>query len=451
VIRAMFRLAVIVSVFTIASLANTALSWHLPLPDLLPNTAPTPPCVLPGSPAGPPASTTAYGQPAGFGAVIPDLPSAMGKVQGELLHKLNGPPPSQAQMHAFGSAVGRGAARWASSFRSAVRGQKEPASVTAYQQQKAAAFAAQNATSCNPCNPRADGSPDPLKQAGYATAGTRLDAEQAGYAARIVAVGRSMRVPDRGLVVAVAAAQQESTLRNLDHGDRDSVGLFQQRVGWGSVAERMNPEVAARKFYTALEHVPGWQAMTVTQAAQAVQRSAYPNAYARWEALAAAAVGGQPAAGGMECAALTTTYKTGAGKPWGGYQNGRVPLTALAHPTQAPTAWFRPDAAAAFDRLSAAYAARFGHPLRVTDSYRDYAHQVSTKAAKGYLAAKPGTSNHGWGLAADVVVGGYGSADYQWLLRNAPAYGWSNPGWAQAGGSKREPWHYEFNPMGATA
>jgi hypothetical protein len=451
VIRAMFRLAVIVSVFTIASLANTALSWHLPLPDLLPNTAPTPPCVLPGSPGGPPSSTTAYGQPAGFGAVIPDLPSAMGKVQGELLHKLNGPPPSQAQMHAFGSAVGRGAARWASSFRSAVRGQKDPASVTAYQQQKAAAFAAQNATSCNPCNPRADGSPDPSRQAGYSTAATRLDAEQAGYAARIVAVGRSMRVPDRGLVVAVAAAQQESTLRNLDHGDRDSVGLFQQRAGWGSVAERMNPEVAARKFYTALERVPAWQAMTVTQAAQAVQRSAYPNAYARWEALAAAAVGGQPAAGGMECAALTTTYKTGAGKPWGGYQNGRVPLMALAHPAQAPTAWFRPDAAAAFDRLSAAYAARFGHPLRVTDSYRDYAHQVSTKATKGYLAAKPGTSNHGWGLAADVVVGGYGSADYQWLLHNAPAYGWSNPGWAQAGGSKPEPWHYEFTPPGAAA
>jgi hypothetical protein len=260
-----------------------------------------------------------------------------------------------------------------------------------------------------------------------------------------------MRVPDRGLVVAVAAARQESTLRNLDHGDRDSVGLFQQRAGWGTVAERMNPEAAARKFYAALERVPGWQAMTVAQAAQAVQRSAYPNAYARWEALAVAAVGGQPAAGGMECAALTTTYKTGAGKPWGGYQNGQVPLTALAHPAQAPTAWFRPDAAAAFDRLSAAYAARFRHPLRVTDSYRDFAHQVSTKAAKGYLAAKPGTSNHGWGLAADVVVGGYGSADYQWLLHNGPAYGWSNPGWAQARGSKHEPWHYEFNPAGAAA
>jgi LAS superfamily LD-carboxypeptidase LdcB len=87
----------------------------------------------------------------------------------------------------------------------------------------------------------------------------------------------------------------------------------------------------------------------------------------------------------------------------------------------------------------------------VTDSYRDYAHQVSTKAAKGYLAARPGTSNHGWGLAADVQVGGYGSADYQWLLHNAPAYGWSNPGWARAGGSKHEPWHYEFNPAGAAA
>jgi D-alanyl-D-alanine carboxypeptidase len=88
----------------------------------------------------------------------------------------------------------------------------------------------------------------------------------------------------------------------------------------------------------------------------------------------------------------------------------------------------------------------------VTDSYRDFAHQVSTKAEKGYLAAKPGTSNHGWGLAADVQVGGYGSADYQWLLHNGPQFGWSNPAWAQAGGSgPRESWHWEFNPTGAAA
>jgi D-alanyl-D-alanine carboxypeptidase len=76
---------------------------------------------------------------------------------------------------------------------------------------------------------------------------------------------------------------------------------------------------------------------------------------------------------------------------------------------------------------------------------------VSTKAAKGYLAARPGTSNHGWGLAADLGVGGYASADYAWMRANAPAFGWDNPGWARPGGTKAEPWHWEFNPMGAAA
>jgi hypothetical protein len=445
--RGLFRLVLIVCAFTVFSLVNTALSWHLPLPDLIPRTEPTPPCVLPGSPAGPPASTTAYGQPAGITNLIPDLPSAMGKAQGQLLHRLDGPPPTQAQMHAAAAVVGHGLSRWASSFLNAAHGQKDPASVTAYQQQKAAAFAAQNATSCNPCQPRADGSPDPSRQAGYATPAP-LDTEQRNNAARIVAVGRSMGVPPRGLVVAVAAARQESGLRNLPHGDRDSVGLFQQRAGWGSVADRMNPEAAARKFYAALERVPGWQTMTVTAAAQAVQRSAYPGAYARWEALAVAVVSAQPAAGGMECAALTTTYKTGAGKPWGGYANGRIPTTALAHPASAPGAWFRPDAANGFDRLSAAYAARFGHPLRVTDSYRSYGAQVDVRGRKPGLAARPGTSNHGWGLAADLAIG---TGDYTWLRQNAPAYGWDNPTWARPGGSKPESWHWEFNPPGAAA
>jgi hypothetical protein len=107
-VRAGFRLAVLAFLFTFASLANSALSWHLPLPDLIPNTEPAPQCVLPGTvpkSTPPGAAVTAYGdpaatgQPAGFGAVIPDLPSAMGKVQGQLIHKLDGPPPSQRGRH----------------------------------------------------------------------------------------------------------------------------------------------------------------------------------------------------------------------------------------------------------------------------------------------------------------------------------------------------------------
>ncbi|MEH1099261.1 M23 family metallopeptidase [Micromonospora sp. CPCC 205561] len=120
-------------------------------------------------------------------------------------------------------------------------------------------------------------------------------------AARIIKVGQDMKVPPRGWVVAVATAMQESRLLNLANrtvgqsenlpnegigADHDSVGLFQQRAGWGSVAQRMTPEYAARKFYEKLVKVPGWERMSLTRAAQAVQISAFPDAYAKHEELA---------------------------------------------------------------------------------------------------------------------------------------------------------------------
>jgi hypothetical protein len=363
------------------------------------------------------------------------------KLNGRLLHRLAGKPPSAEEMRTAADKAGRTAIVLLAALRSSARGQRDPAVVSSYN----AAYRARNAATCAP--PCPDTSTLPGLRTVAATTGPALAADQAATAATIVRVGRAMGIPDRGIVVAVAAARQESGLRNLDHGDRDSLGVFQQRASWGSVAQRMDPEWAAGAFYRALQRVPGWQAMTVTQAAQAVQVSAYPGAYARWEPLAVAVVGGQPAA---DCtSSAPSTYKTGAGVAWGGYQNGRIPFTALAHPRSAPDAWLRPDAAAALDRLSAAYAARFGHPLGVTDSYRDYPHQVTTKARKGNLAAKPGTSNHGWGLALDLRMGGYGSTDYLWLRANAPAFGWDTPDWARPGGSKHEPWHWEYQPAGA--
>jgi len=115
----------------------------------------------------------------------------------------------------------------------------------------------------------------------------------------IISVGRSLGVPDYGLVIALATAAQESDLQNLSYGDRDSVGLFQQRpsTGWGTVAQLENPAYAAALFYggpsnpnkghtRGLLDIAGWQSMTVTQAAQAVQISGAPNAYAKWEASA---------------------------------------------------------------------------------------------------------------------------------------------------------------------
>ncbi|MCX5122005.1 C40 family peptidase [Micromonospora sp. NBC_00362] len=124
--------------------------------------------------------------------------------------------------------------------------------------------------------------------------------EQLANAAVIVAVGDELAVPPRGWVIALATALQESTLRNLPGGDRDSVGLFQQRPsqGWGAPAQLRDPRYAAGRFYTALLAVDGWQAMALTDAAQAVQRSAFPGAYAKWEddaiALVRVLAGGTP-------------------------------------------------------------------------------------------------------------------------------------------------------------
>lgn len=105
-----------------------------------------------------------------------------------------------------------------------------------------------------------------------------------------------------------------------------------------------------------------------------------------------------------------------------------------------------PAAAAALEQLNVQYRARFGSNITVTDSYRSYDAQVSTKAAKGNLAATPGKSNHGWGTAVDLGGGiqNFGTTQYQWMLDNAPAFGWVAPSWARKGGSKPEPWHWEY-------
>ncbi|GAA3253578.1 hypothetical protein GCM10010532_102060 [Dactylosporangium siamense] len=111
-----------------------------------------------------------------------------------------------------------------------------------------------------------------------------LDAEQVANAATITAVGLRRGVSQRGLVVALATAWQESKLENLSGGDRDSIGLFQQRPsqGWGKPEQIADPRFAANAFYTALLKVKGWEKMRVTDAAQEVQRSAHPEAYEKW-------------------------------------------------------------------------------------------------------------------------------------------------------------------------
>jgi cell wall-associated NlpC family hydrolase len=123
--------------------------------------------------------------------------------------------------------------------------------------------------------------------AGQDVDGVTLTTAQMTDAQVIYEVAASTGLPQRAAVIAEATSMQESRLLDLPSGTSDSLGLFQQRpsMGWGTPAEIMQPVYAATQFYTALVKVPGWQSLPLTVAAQDVQRSAYPDAYAKWEPL----------------------------------------------------------------------------------------------------------------------------------------------------------------------
>ncbi len=128
---------------------------------------------------------------------------------------------------------------------------------------------------------------------------------QPAQAATITAVATRRGLPARAASIALATAIQESKLRNLSYGDRDSLGLFQQRPsqGWGSPEQVQDPVYASNAFYDALTEVDGWEHGVITEVAQQVQRSGYPEAYAdhEWEGRVLASVLSGQAPGGMGC------------------------------------------------------------------------------------------------------------------------------------------------------
>ncbi|WP_422773708.1 hypothetical protein ACN28C_12905 [Plantactinospora sp. WMMC1484] len=184
----------------------------------------------------------------------------------------------------------------------------------------------------------------------------KLNAEQMANAATIAAVGVRRNMPERAVVVALATAFQESRLRNLAGGDRDSIGLFQQRPsqGWGTPEQIRDPRYAATRFYNALKRVRGWEQMEVTVAAQKVQRSAFPRAYQQWadesEVLTrallgnatgavACTVGRQPA---MRGDAATAALTAGLELDWGRLETSApIESTGLAVPTTDPRVGWR--------------------------------------------------------------------------------------------------------------
>ncbi|MBT0993247.1 M15 family metallopeptidase [Cellulomonas sp. DKR-3] len=154
----------------------------------------------------------------------------------------------------------------------------------------------------------------------------------------------------------------------------------------------------------------------------------------------------------------TTTYDgpaffTSAPTEGGDGSNGRLPESMLT-PTswgadsRGTRYWLRTDATAALERLNRAFRAEFGHDLDLDLTYRDYATQVAMREALGSIAAEPGTSRHGTGVALDVpelpCEYGWDTPQRQWLLAQGPSYGWVQPSWALEDGGNPEYWHYEF-------
>jgi len=219
----------------------------------------------------------------------------------------------------------------------------------------------------------------------------RLSPEQAANAATIAAVAEQRALPARAVTIALATAYQESKLLNIGYGDRDSLGLFQQRPsqGWGTRKQVQNPVYAAGRFYDELVKIPGYTEMAVTDAAQAVQRSAFPTAYADHEddarVLASALSGWSPAT--LACSMTHTGYEA----------------------QQADASGFTPRAQAVADELKA----WFGEDTPV-----------------GNYQTAGGSSTHDRGLALDVffpMQDGAGSREgwvaAHWLVANAQRLG----------------------------
>ncbi|PZR52900.1 hypothetical protein DNL40_09580 [Xylanimonas oleitrophica] len=138
------------------------------------------------------------------------------------------------------------------------------------------------------------------------------------------------------------------------------------------------------------------------------------------------------------------------GQSTAGYSNGMIPDDVLCALPFAAGHKLRCDAAERLIALNEAFRAEFGRSIPITDSYRTLESQIRLKAAKPVLAATPGYSNHGWGLAVDLgapISTGL-SPEYRWLRLHGPDYGWDNPAWARLDGSKPEPWHFEFFASG---
>jgi hypothetical protein len=247
------------------------------------------------------------------------------------------------------------------------------------------------------------------------------------------------------------AAQQASAGQALERSDalrRQALAqrqaLEQQRLAIAEQTTRLTADLQAAGAKLIQARVAEAAAEAARQQALAAARSRAAAERAAQQAAAAAAAA--VAAGRVYVPAGSTTGGLCQPPSSVGEVNGFLSDSSLCPLETAPGHRLRTDAARAFDALSRARQGVSGAPLCVTDSYRDYAGQVDVFRRKPELAATPGRSQHGWGLAVDLGCGvqGFGSEPHRWMQANAHLFGWIHPTWAQRGGSRPEAWHWEY-------
>lgn len=276
------------------------------------------------------------------------------------------------------------------------------------------------------------------------------EAETQIAAAEATLAGSAGRVADEAPRVALTEAV--AAVRTLVDAGVTTEAPDALRAAVSSLTPMMDAVTQAAESWQAAEEARlAAEAQAEADAAAAAQRQAAPPA-----------LGGPPSTGaGPDCGGPESyeppendgpVFYTSTPSSSGDGSNGRIPadrMTALSwcQDSQGNKQWLRSDAAAALTRLNDAFRAQFGENIAVDLSYRSYETQVAMREAYGSLAARPGTSNHGTGVAIDTwewAAYSFGSARYDWLVANGPGYGWVAPDWARQGGSNPEYWHFEY-------
>jgi len=258
---------------------------------------------------------------------------------------------------------------------------------------------------------------------------------------------------DRRAQVRAAYLRQAGAGRALEQSDADRSAALVQREALdtqlrelAATAERLTAELTATAARLEQARAQDRARARAAAAREAQRLAALAAAAARRSATSRGATAPVGAATGTG-----TGVPTGSGagcQPPGPYgeANGFLSTEGLCALSVGRGHRLRTDAARAFEQMNALHVAQTGGPLCVTDSYRSYAAQVDVFKRKPALAVIPGRSNHGWGVALDLCGGiqTFGTPGYRWMWENAPQFGWVHPPWAQRGGSRPEPWHWEY-------